>query len=170
MTTPSSGRPLSPARAILYGTLAVGILDFLDATIFFGLFLKVGVQRVWQSVASGLLGKASFEGGLPTAVLGVCLHFFIAFGIVTVYYLVSRKLRFLTQRPVLWGLLYGVAVYFIMSLVVVPLSRAASHWPPSLPVFLNGIIGHALLIGLPAAIFASRAVSGSTGRQPSRSW
>ena len=160
MTTsaiPAAGQPLPPSRAILYGTLAVGILDFLDATLFFGIYLKVGVQRVWQSVASGLLGKDAFEGGLPTAVLGVCLHFFIAFGIVTVYYLVSRKLRFLRQRTLLWGLLYGVAVYFIMSLVVVPLSAATSHWPPSLRSFLNGIIGHALLIGLPAAYFASRA-------------
>ncbi len=136
MTTsalPVAGKSLPTSRAILYGTLAVGILDFLDATLFFGIYLKVGVQRVWQSVASGLLGQKAFEGGLPTAVLGVFLHFFIAFGIVTVYYLVSRKLRFLRQRPLLWGLLYGVAVYFIMSLVVVPLSAATSHWPPSLP-------------------------------------
>lgn len=166
MTTdaiPFPGKPLSPPRAILYGTLVVGALDFLDATVFFGL-LGASPLRIWQSVASGLLGKAAFQGGLPVAALGVVLHFFIAFGIVSVYYLVSRKLRFLTQRPVLWGLVYGVAVYFIMSLVVVPLSAATSNWPPSLIVFLNGIIGHALLVGLPAAIFASRAVSSSTGR------
>jgi hypothetical protein len=166
MTTdaiPFPGKPLSPPRAILYGALVVGALDFIDATVFFG-FLGASPLRIWQSVASGLLGQAAFQGGLPVAALGVVLHFFIAFGIVAVYYLASRRLRFLTQRPVLWGLVYGVAVYFVMSLVVVPLSRATSHWPPSLLVFLNGIIGHALLIGLPAAIFASRAAAGPTGR------
>ena len=69
-------------RAILFGTLAVGVLDLADALIFFGLRGARPI-RIFQSIAAGLLGRASFSGGVPTALLGVILHFFIAFLIVT---------------------------------------------------------------------------------------
>ena len=118
-------RTLSPARAIVLGTLVVGVLDALDAVVFFGLRSAVPPIRIFQSIAAGLLGRAAaFQGGLGTAALGACLHFFIAFVIVTTYYVVSRRARILTDRPVIFGLLYGVAVYFVMNRIVVPLSAA----------------------------------------------
>jgi len=39
---------------------------------------RVPAQRILQSVAAGLLGDASFEGGAATAALGLALHFLIA--------------------------------------------------------------------------------------------
>jgi hypothetical protein len=151
-------RPAGRSRAfktIIYGGLVVGVLDFLDATIFNGL-LGVSPARVWQFVASGVLGRAAFGGGMKTALLGVAFHFLISFVLAAVYYGASLYLPVLLRRAAWCGLLYGVAVYFVMNYVVLPLSAA----PPlrfSLAPFLNGIIGHALLVGLPVALIARRS-------------
>ena len=147
---------LSTRRALLYATLTVGILDAADAIIFFGLRSGVRPIRIFQSIAAGLLGRASFSGGLRTALLGVALHFFIAFAIVAVFFAASRRLSGLRQWPVASGLLYGIAVYLFMNLVVLPLSAAGRPtfvWS----VVLNDILIHMLGVGLPTALFASRS-------------
>ena len=144
---------LSAARVILYGGLAVGILDGLWAVVLWGL-RGVKPDRVFQGVAAGLLGRDSFEGGAPTALLGLLLHFFIAFCVAAVYWLASRRLDVLLRKPVVCGLLYGVLVYLVMTFVVVPLS-AARGGVPSLPMFLLNAAAHALLVGLPPALLTS---------------
>ena len=87
MTTEAWPRPsLSPAKAILYGTLVVGTLDILDALIFFGVLYDVPPIRIFHTIAGGLLGRdAARAGGLPTAFLGGFLHYFIAFCVVATY-------------------------------------------------------------------------------------
>src|SRR4029450_10370792 len=83
---------LNPGRALLYGTLAVGILDGLDAIVFFGLRSGATPVRIFKGIAVGLLGRAALSGGWPTVVLGVLLHFLVAFGVVLVYLLASRRI------------------------------------------------------------------------------
>ena len=145
-------------RAILYGGLTVGTLDFLDAWIFFGIRNGSTPVSIGHSIAAGLLGSAaSRAGGVPTALLGVALHYFIAFSIVTVFVLASRFIPVLVKKPVVFGILYGIAVYFFMNWVVIPLSAIGGT--PRLifnPVFFNGILIHMFGVGLPSALFASR--------------
>ncbi len=143
---------MTRARALLWGALTVGVLDLADAMIFFGL-RGVPPARVLQSIASGLLGRAAFGGGLATAALGTLLHFFIALVIVAVFFAASRRIPALLRRPVLSGIGYGVLAYLVMSLVVVPLSAAATG-PRGIAVVLNGLLIHMLGVGLPAALFA----------------
>ena len=150
-------RPLSTAGALVTGTLMVGVLDILDAFIFFGLrgARPVGIL---QSIASGVLGRAAYQGGLRTAALGLLLHFVIAFGVVATYLLATRLIPALNRRPWLYGLLYGVVVYAVMNLVVVPLSAAAlGNGPTPLVVRVNGVLIHMFGVGLPAALVAARA-------------
>jgi hypothetical protein len=149
-------RPLTPNQAVLFGTLTVGVLDILDALVFFG-FRGVPPISILQSIASGLLGRAAYQGGAPTAALGLFLHFFIAFVVVLVYVLASRRLPVLTRHPVVCGLLYGLLVYAVMNLIVVPLSAAVTGGPPSGIVLVNGLLIHALGVGLPSALFAHAA-------------
>ena len=74
-----NGGPLSAARAILYGTLAVGTLDLLDAFIFFYLRSGARPMAILHGIASGLLGPAAARSGcMSTAALGFFLHFLIA--------------------------------------------------------------------------------------------
>ena len=148
---------LSPVRAVVYGTLVVGILDAADALIFFGL-KGATPTRIFQSIASGLLGRAAYSGGLRTALLGVALHFIIAFLIVSTFLVASRHIRILRRAPVWSGLIYGVAVYLVMNFVVVPLS-AAGRGPLSWPVVVNGVLIHMLGVGLPTSLFARAATN-----------
>jgi hypothetical protein len=152
---PAAPRPRA-RDTILYGGLTAGLLDACDATVFFGA-LGARPERIAQYIASALVGPASFEAGAATIALGVALHFMVAICIATTFYLLSRWVPALVARPVVGGLGFGVAAYFVMGHVVVPLSRARSSSAFSLPVFLNGVIGHAVLIGLPIALFAARS-------------
>ena len=158
MAMPSEveGRQSRALRAIVLGTLAVGALDAIDAVVFFGL-RGVKPARIFQGIASGLLGRASFSGGAATVVLGVALHFFIAFSIVSVYALASRRLPALTRRPVVFGILYGLAVYAVMNRIVIPLS-ALTPPAPSVPRLVNGLLIHAFGVGLPSALAARAGI------------
>src|SRR5688572_32868627 len=109
---------MTPRKALALGTLVVGTLDILDALIFFGLRGARPI-RIFQAIAAGLLGRSSFEGGLATALLGGVLHYFIAFSIVGVYFLASRRASVLTRHAVALGMLYGIVAYFVMSYVVI---------------------------------------------------
>ena len=150
---------LSAWQALLYGTLVVGTLDALDAIVFFGLRSGARPIRIFQGIAVGLIGPAARQGGLKTAALGVFLHYFIAFGIVVTYFLVSRRVRLLTRRPVICGLAYGLVVYAVMNLVVLPLSKVGGPSMPAAPVLANGLLIHMLGVGLPSALFARAARS-----------
>lgn len=146
---------MSISKAILWGGLIAGVLDATDGVVAFGLKGMNPIQ-VLQYIASGALGAAAFQGGLGTAGLGVLLHFFIAFTVAAIYVLASRGIRPLREQAVTFGLAFGAAVYLVMNYVVLPMSSVAPS-PFSLALFLNGVIGHALFVGLPIALFAKKA-------------
>jgi len=152
-----ASRPAALA-AVAWGGLAAGVLDTFLAMGQFG----VSAIVVYQSVAAGLLGRESYQGGLGTAALGMFLHFFIATTAAAVYVSASRRLKLLVRWAVPCGLAFGMAVYFFMRHLVLPLSAArvgTFAW--------TGLIGHALLVGLPIALFARRACSTSGLDAPS---
>lgn len=159
----SAARP-SALETIVYGGLAVGILDFLDATLFFGLYSGAPFTRVWQGVSAGLLGgEAARAGGWNTAILGIFLHFVVAFCIAAVYYIGARNIPFLLRHPIICGLIFGVLAHLVMKYIVIPLSAIGAVSPYTLPNFLNSVIGHALLVGLPVALIASWSAKRNAG-------
>jgi hypothetical protein len=146
-----------PWSYVFLGGLVAGAFDITYACTFW--YLKRGVmpRRVFQSVASGLLGDASFTGGWPTALLGLGLHFLIATMMATTYYLFARRWTELAARPWTFGPLYGLLLYFIMNYIVVPLS-AANPGSRNLVWVLMSIAVHMFLIGTPIALFVRRAM------------
>jgi len=150
-----------PSRGIalttLLATAAAGTLDIADACLYWGLAKGVSPERIFQSVASGLVGKAAYAGGAATAALGLFLHFAIMAVMAATYVAASVRLPALTRRPVAMGLSYGLATYVVMTYVVLPLSQAGPRGPFVLPSFINGLMAHLVLVGLTiAAIAASR--------------
>jgi hypothetical protein len=141
----------SGAKAIFWGGFAAGVLDITQAILAFGLMRGVKPIRIPQSIASGLLGPKAYQGGWQTATLGMLLHFFIAFTAAAVFYLASRKLRWMTERPILAGILYGEVVWAFMRYVVIQSSRMPLG-PLTGPSLLTGPIGHIFCVGLPIAL------------------
>ncbi len=140
--------------AVLSAGLACGVLDITAALVVYG-YLGAKPMRLLQGIASGLLGPKAFDGGLATALLGLLCHFFIAFGAATVYFVASRAMRPLTQYAVVSGALYGVAVYFFMNRVVLPLSAAGKR-PFSLKLMIIGVVIHIFCVGLPISLSVRR--------------
>jgi hypothetical protein len=97
--------------AIAVGGGIAGALDLTQACILFG-------WKIPLAIAGGLLGSQAFQGGVGTYVLGVALHFFIAFSAAAVYYAASRKLGFLKEHALVCGLFFGAAVEEVMILIV----------------------------------------------------
>jgi uncharacterized membrane protein YagU involved in acid resistance len=140
--------------AVFWGGLISGVLDLIYAT---ASVVMRGYPAIVlpQAIATGLLGVKSFKGGVPTAILGVALEFLITFVATAVYYAASRKLTFLIRHAVRWGLLYGVAIYFFMNLIVVPLS-AAPKFDHTLASRVSDFLVHLFFIGLPMALAVRR--------------
>jgi hypothetical protein len=140
---------------ILRGGLIAGTLDICAAFLTAWLRAGIGPVRVLQFVASGVVGPASFAGGAKTAILGLALHFVIATIWTIVFYLASRKWLSLIERPVMFGLLYGIAVYTFMNFVVLPLSLVARR-PITAVGTTIGLLTIMFCVGLPIALVVRR--------------
>ncbi|MDP3747806.1 MAG: hypothetical protein Q8Q88_12245 [Phenylobacterium sp.] len=149
-------RTLRPTEAILGAGLLAAVLDISNPIIIWSL-KGVPAERILQSVASGLLGKAAFAGGAATAALGMAAHTLIMLGAATFYYLASRRLPAMNRHPWIAGPAFGFGFYFFMNYLVVPLSLAA-YKPPHgwFPVF-NQMFCHMVLVGLTFSLIISRA-------------
>ena len=141
---------------IVFGGLTAGTLDILDAFVVTALNGGTPI-RVLHAIASGLLGRAASDGGLPTAALGLCLHFFIAVSAATVFYLASLKLPFLLRRPLVWGPIFGLCVWAVMYQIVLPITFGRPFTMPPLTNLLNQLGIHAFGVGVPIALFAARS-------------
>jgi hypothetical protein len=144
-------------EAALLGGVTVGALDATFAVVLY----HAAPGAVFRSIASGLLGKDAYREGLVAPALGLFLHFGIATTWAALYAAASVRLPALVRRAVPCGLAYGVVVYFFMNYVVLPLSAVSFSRPFHLGllgngVWLAGLAGHMLLIGLPIALFARR--------------
>ncbi|MEP6995312.1 MAG: hypothetical protein ABI968_12370 [Acidobacteriota bacterium] len=141
----------SPARAILTGGIIAGICDITFAFIFYGIYGSTPV-RILQTVASGLLGKRSFEGGSATAALGAVFQLVIPTVAAAVYYVLTRIAPALRRHAVVSGILFGVVVYVVMTWVVLPLSAIPFTPSHSLEMVGPAVVAHMFLVGLPIAL------------------
>ncbi|HWX64181.1 hypothetical protein [Bradyrhizobium sp.] len=148
---------ISTPAAILLGGLIAGTLDIGAAALINGRNPLV----ILLVIASGLLGKASFQGGLPAALLGLVLQWLMSLVISAIFVLLSNRVPELKQHWSAAGLAYGVGIFVVMNYLVVPLSEIGR-----LPQFTVWTFGGNLLamlgFGLLIAFFARGALPGST--------
>jgi len=127
---------------ILVGGFVAGTFDLILAFISFGW----GVPR---AIAAGLLGRGALHGGTGTWILGVILHYFIAYSAAAVYCAASRKLDFLRPHFIVCGMFFGIGLFLVMNLIVLPLSGLHSAGPYQLRGLVQGLLVHMIFIGLP---------------------
>jgi uncharacterized membrane protein YagU involved in acid resistance len=146
--------------AVLLGGAIAGLLDITFA-ISFAAYNGATPVRLLQTVASGLLGTAAFTGGVPTAALGLALHFAMSILWAGVFFVLARNIPALTLRPVLSGILFGVFVFVSMRFVVLPLS--AFPYPVRFKPLATtlDLLSHMLLFGVPIALGVRKAMSNS---------
>jgi hypothetical protein len=140
--------------AILLAGFTCGVCDLVAAFITWAI---QGVKPILilQYIASGILGNKSFNGGWLTAALGVGIHFLIALTAANIFFLLSDEFKFMKSRPVLAGVLYGIAVYLFMYWIVKPLS-AAPPTPFSGTGALIAVLTHIVCVGLPISLILHR--------------
>ena len=156
--------PTHPSlRRVLLAATVVAAADLLDAIIVWVvIFQKATVPRILQSIATGLLGPESFNGGAATALLGLVLHFVVALGWTLVFLLLLHQWPWLrrwtasSRGAVVAGLIYGAVVWLLMDGVVLPLSRARVT-PVTAPWFWIQLATHPFVVGLPIALILGRA-------------
>ena len=108
-------------------------------------------------IAAGLLGRGVIANGGPGIyLLGILLHFFIAISAAAVFYAASRKLEFMTTNFVVSGLFFGIGLYLVMTLIVLPLSALHSMGPIPRRDIDQGLLIHMLIIGLPISFFVRK--------------
>jgi uncharacterized membrane protein YagU involved in acid resistance len=121
-------------------------------------FCKQKNHSSLQGIAGGAFGKKAFEGGTAMALCGLGFHFLIAFSFTIFYFIVSRCIPFLQRQKILSGLLYGIFVWMVMNLAVLPLLNIAP-----IPQKWDGILRGAgiliLCIGLPISLIIGRYYS-----------
>jgi hypothetical protein len=140
-------------RTIAITGLIVGTLDITSAIII-ALSRGSTITRLFQFIASGLLGPKASQGGTATAALGLGLHFVIAFSLVAIFYAASRRIAFLRRQAVISGIIYGLIVFGVMNLIVLPLSAAKPRHTLTGDLIQIGI--HMFVIGLPTALLVRR--------------
>ena len=134
--------------------LIAGTLDILAASIYF--FIKTGNNPsvILKYISSAIFGKAAFDGGNIMVITGLILHYLIAFIFTIFFFLVFSRIKGLSKNNILAGILYGIFIWVIMNLIVIPLSNI-----PNRPInIVNAIINLIILIvcvGIPVSFLAS---------------
>lgn len=145
-------------QTVLVGGAIAGLLDGLDAVIFYRLAYAVPPARLFQNIAGGLLGPQSFREGWLTVGLGIALQFFIAIGAAAFYYAATLLIPMLWRNPWISGPAFGIGLFFFMQRVVIPLSAVYERTAPmSLPELVDQLLSHVFLVGLPIAPMARRS-------------
>lgn len=145
-------------RTIIWAGLVAGTLDAIGATVVFMLRGGKDPSGIWKYVASGVFGKEAFTNGSGMALWGLFFHFSIAVTFAVFFFLMYPIIRRFFRNPVLVGLLYGILVWFVMNLIVLPLSNVTTQ-PFELSRVLIGMGILMVCIGLPISLIVSRQYS-----------
>ena len=154
-TTSNQSRSAALKTVLLAGSVA-GTLDMLAAITVYALIMdRVTAIRLLQGIAAGAFGKSAFEGGTAMALAGLGFHFIIAFCFAIFYFLIFPYIPFLKKHRVLSGLLYGIFVWCVMNLAVLPLLQIAS-FPSKWSSIIRGAVILMLFVGLPISLIVSK--------------
>lgn len=141
-------------KAILSTWLIAGTLDILSAFVHVFIVKHKIFWGMFNYIASGLLGPdVAMPGGFGIVILGFFIHYFIAFSFTLLFFLVYRSLHFSRVNKYIVGILYGLFVWAVMNIIILPITKL-----PSRPLLLKNAVIDALIlicmIGLPISIRA----------------
>lgn len=146
------------ALTILKAGLIAGILDATAASINYKIATGNNPIKVWKFVASGFFGKAALTGGTSFAIWGFIFHMLIAATFAALFFFIYPHVKFLSKNKVLTGLFYGIIVWMIMNLIIVPLSHTPKFpFNATKAILAAGIL--MVCIGLPISLIVAKYYS-----------
>lgn len=152
----TASSPRSPIKTILLAWLVAGTLDMLGALLVYTVILKkVTAEKLVRGIAGGVFKNEAMTGGNEMLFYGVAFHYFIALAFTIFYFLIYPYIPFFRKEKIIGGLLYGVFIWVVMNLIVLPIvfpNRTS-------PTFTAALIGASILmvmIGLPLSYFANK--------------
>lgn len=141
---------------IIKAGLIVGTLDILSAFAYY--FINTGEKNIFnvlKFVASGLFGKEAFSAGNRMIITGLVLHYIIAFAVTIFFFLLFPKIKAFSKNKILTGVIYGIFIWMVMNLVVVPLSNIGNRPFTIINALINVII-LIVCIGIPLSFMAHK--------------
>lgn len=136
--------------------LAIGVAGLVGATLDLLQAIILAGHDIILVITYGLVGEKALKGGVGNYALGILLHVIISLIFATFYYAVSRKLKFMTEYPLICGLCFGAAVHLVMMLFVLPWSALHQYDPITIRGMRYGLLIHMVVFGLPVAYGISR--------------
>ncbi|HEX5055102.1 MAG TPA: hypothetical protein VFX02_01250 [Gammaproteobacteria bacterium] len=152
MTLPSFNR----TQAILWGGFAAGFIELMAIFVIWQVFENVPPLVILQAVATAFMGNDAYQAGAQSALLGLVLHFFVSFCFAAAYVTVSGYVSPLRKYPFIFGPLYGIVAYLVMTYIVVPISLATFGRPDTLFSLARSVLMHMFIFAPPIALAASR--------------
>ncbi len=149
------GKGNSLVNSVITAGLLTGTLDITAASLQYFERTGKGPGNVLRFIASGVFGTKAFAGGMAMAAWGLLLHYIIAFLFTIAFFLLYPTISLLKINRVVAGILYGVLVWAVMNLLVLPASLA-----PPIPFHTGrALVAAGILvacIGLPLSYLANK--------------
>jgi hypothetical protein len=156
--------------ALVRAWLTIAVVDWLFASTLGVVAYHSTVARVWQGVASVVLGPSALQGGLRAELVGTALHLCVAFTWTAVFLglaLLSERLRRIIATPagvVVVSIVYGPMVWTIMSTLIIP---TATGRPPTIGArWWVQIVAHMFFVALPIVAMIARGLGTAATRHP----
>jgi len=153
----------SVAVAVLWCGLLVGTLDILAAFANAYISFEVGPISVLKYIASALFGATAINGGTDMVIYGLLMHYAIAYFFTALYFFLYPRLGGATQNSILIGVMYGLFIWLLMNLVVVPFTKIP-HSHMHVPQTIINIIILMVMIGVPLSILTNNFYTSKTKR------
>jgi len=159
LATKSNARYPSALKTVLLAGFIAGTMDILAAiTVYDFVMHSVTAKNLLQGIARKVLGVFGVKpagDSLMLTLAGLGFHFMIAFSFAVFYFLVYPYLPSLKKKRILSGLLYGIFVWCVMNLAMLPLFHIAD-FPHKWDNIIRGMVILMICIGLPVSLIVSR--------------
>jgi hypothetical protein len=142
-------------QAIVKTGLIAGSLDLLAALVYYSILTGDSPLNILKYIASGIFGPVAFSGGMMMMLAGLALHFFIAFAFTLFFFWLFPRFEILARNRILTGIVYGIFVWMIMNIFIVPLSNVPQGPFNPVHAIINGVI-LIVCIGIPISFMADR--------------
>jgi len=152
--TGTSGLNSSAVATIISATIVSGVLDASAGVLVYWMYKGLNPLQVLQYIASGIFGPSVINGSFLYVLIGLVLHFAIAFMFTCAYYLGFPFIKSFAKNTIVNGLIYGIFIWVFMNYLVLPMSNIP-HSPKDFVSVLE-LVWHSALVGLPIAIIIER--------------